>query len=68
MYYHSRQLYLKVRRIRDGTATGNYKGLLIGDNSTDPLAANSRTGSADEVRLLKLMRFKTLTKLGGKSS
>lgn len=44
---YCRSIYMRVRRSRDGTATG--KGL-VGDNSTDPLAANSQTGSADEVR------------------
>lgn len=42
-------MYKKVRNLRNSDAGGmNGKGL-IGDRSTDPLALNAHTMSADEV-------------------
>lgn len=44
-----RKMYRKVRRIYSANTAGMNGDCMHGDNSTDPLAINSRTVSADEV-------------------
>lgn len=44
-----------MKYIRNTSSSSHGKGV-VGDNSTDPLAANSRTGSADEVSFSPFMK------------
>lgn len=50
-HVYSRQVYKRARNLRNGNSSAmNDKGI-ISDRSTDPLALNAHTMSADEVSL-----------------